>query len=134
MNKELTMHRNTFIVISILAMILLTGSLMAFQQSINVTTNYDGYAYIEISEIGKDGERIPSEGDFNITTSSNNTQTSSNGLDEETAYTATVYAHRYQGGVIITDSDSQNFTYATGPITLNVDLSGLVPDDPPIQD
>ncbi|MDP8204788.1 MAG: hypothetical protein P9L95_09680 [Candidatus Tenebribacter mawsonii] len=124
------MRRNTILIISILAMLLLAGSLMGLQ--IHIDTNYDGQAYLEISTNGILIERIPPHGIFFIEENSSNTQILS-GLNNSYGYTATVYAHRYVNGVIIRDIDSQNFTYETGSITLTVDLSGngSIPDDPP---
>jgi len=128
------MHRNTILIISILAMLLLAGSLMGFIQTINVNTNYQGEAYIEITDLnGIPYFRIPwNNGTFTIYPNSNNPNYTGY-LYEGYGYVATVYAHRYVNGVTITDTDSQNFTYGTGTITLTVDLSGngSIPDDPP---
>jgi len=131
------MRRNTILIISILAIMLLTGSLMAFTANISVDTNRDGYAYIEITN--PDGtiiyDRIPDAGIFFIDDNSNNTQQSCY-LYEQYAYVATVYAHRVVNGVTISDTDSQNFHYGIATFTLTVDLSGngSIPRDPPMQD
>jgi len=126
------MRRNTILILSILAMLFLAGSLMGFTQTINIDTNRDGYAYIEITSGGQVYDRIPTAGTFNIYANSNNTYITGY-LYAGYGYTATVYAHRVVNGVTISDTDSQNFTYGTGTITLTVDLSGngSIPDDPP---
>ncbi len=131
------MRKSTIIIISILAMLLLAGSLMGFVANISVDTNRDGYAYIVITN--HNGtityDIIPDSGTFVIDDNSNNTQQSCY-LWEQYGYVATVYAHRVVNGVTITDTDSQNFTYGTATFTLTVDLSGngSIPGPPPMQD
>ncbi|MCF7858434.1 MAG: hypothetical protein K9N07_03805 [Candidatus Cloacimonetes bacterium] len=129
------MRRSIIIIISILAMLILAGSLMGFVANISVDTNRDGNAYIEIVGGGQT-QRIPvGSGTFTIDDNSNNTHQSQY-LNPYYGYTATVYAYRVVNGVTITDTDSQNFTYGTATFTLTVDLSGNggIPDDPPMQD
>jgi len=128
------MRKSTILIIGILAMLLLTGSLMGFTATIHVDTNRDGAAYIEITN--PDGtilyERIPvGSGTFTIYANSSNTQYSGY-LYEQYAYVATVYAHRVVNGVTITDTDSHNFHYGIANFTLTVDLSGngSVPNNP----
>jgi len=129
------MRKSTIMIISILAMLLLAGSLMGFVANISVDTNRNGNAYIVITSGSQEYDRIPDAGTFNIYTTSNNTQQSCE-LYGGYGYTATVYASRVVNGVTITDTDSQNFTYGTATFTLTVDLSGNggIPDDPPMQD
>jgi len=118
-------------------MLLLTGSLMAFTFTMHINSNRDGYAYIEIKESVSQTvvDRIPfGDGFFTISYSGTNSQTSST-LDEEIVYVATVYAHRTVSGLIYKDSDSVEFCYTTNqPHVFNVDISGNIPDDPPVQD
>ena len=131
------MRRSTIMIISILAILMLSGSLMGFRATINVDTNANGEAYIEIEEVtsGTVVDRIPYEygEDFDIITTSNNTQHSRD-LDCGSGYTATVYAYRWVNHIMkITDTDSYDFHYGTSTFTLTVDLSGngSIPDDPP---
>ena len=131
------MRRSTILIISILAMLLLAGSLMGFVANISIDTNYDGVAYIEIVGCGGT-QRIPvGSGTFYIDDNSNNTQHSQY-LNPYCGYTATVYAYRVVNGVTITDTDSHNFHYGIATFTLTVDLSGNggggIPNDPPMQD
>ena len=130
------MRKSTLLLISILAMLLLAGSLMGFTFTMHTNTNYDGNAYIEIRYYpsGELERRIPPvSGYFTIITTSNNTQYA-NGLDEYQVYTATIYAHRTVGGVTYTDTESVQFGYTSSPHTFTIDLSGKVPDDPPAGD
>jgi len=124
------MHRNTFIFISILTMILLTGSLMAWSQTVHINTNYEASATLVVK---LDSEVFQTYSDITILPSSNNTQII-DGLSGYYSYTIIVTATRPYLGQTISDTDEENVVYTTGPITLNVDLSGLVPDDPPVQD
>jgi len=129
------MRKSTIMIISILAMLLLAGSLMGFIQPIHVNTNYQGEAYIEITDLnGLPYFTIPYPGGtFTIYPNSNNPNNTGN-LYEGYGYTATVYAHRVVNGVIIRDIDSQNFTYGTANFTLTVNLSGGISNRPPMQD
>jgi len=119
------MRRSTILIISILAMLLLAGSLMGFVANISIDTNRDGYAYIKITN--PDGtiiyDRIPDAGTFVIDDNSSNTQQSCY-LYEQYPYVATIYAHRVVNGVTITDEVSHNFHYGIATFTLTVDLSG----------
>ncbi|MDA3814438.1 MAG: hypothetical protein PF570_09330 [Candidatus Cloacimonetes bacterium] len=134
------MRKSTIMIISILAMLLLAGSLMGFCANISVDTNYDGFAYIEIVIAGTNppivADRIPSTGTFAIDSNSNNTQTSGYLNPDHLGYIATIYAHKVVNGVTITDTDSHNFHYGIATFTLTVDLSGngAVPNNPQMQD
>ena len=129
------MRRSTILIISILAMLLLAGSLMGFTANISIDTNYQGVANIKIVGGGQTYWIPWGGGTFTINPNSSNTQTSGY-LNPYYGYTATVYASRVVNGVTITDEDSQNFHYGTATFTLTVDLSGNggIPDDPPMQD
>ena len=128
------MRRSTIIIISILAMLLLAGSLMAFSQTFYVNTNRDGVAYIEIRTYPTLVlvARIPASGTFDIYSSYNVSQVK-HALDEYTVYKATCFA---EGNTTPTyyDTDSIIFGYTTGAVTFQIDISGRMPDDPPAQD
>ncbi len=125
------MRRSTILIISILTMLLLAGSLMGFSQTFYVNTNRDGVAYIEIRTYpaGELVYRIPASGTFNIYWSWN-VQQIQYGLDNETVYQATCFAHGNTSPTYY-DSDSIIIGYTTGPVTFQIDISGKVPDDPP---
>jgi hypothetical protein len=130
------MRKSTLLIISILAMLLLAGSLMGFTATIHINTNYEGQAYIEIWDAFEIIERIPcQQGTFLIIPNSINTQYSGYLNPDHIGYTAIIYAHRYVGNRLIQDTDSHNFTYGTANFTLYVDLSGngAIPNKPPIQ-
>jgi len=104
------MPRGTIMIISILAILMLTSSLMGFVANISVDTNYDGEAYIEIenSSTHEVVDRIPNGyGEtFEITTTSNNTQQSCD-LPSNCGYIATVHASKEVNPIItVTDTDS----------------------------
>ena len=116
-------------------MLLLASSLMGWTYTMHTDTNRNGFAYIEIREYpsGEIEQRIPCEGDFVITTTSNNTKYAT-GLNPVNAYTATIFAHRTVGGVVYSDTESVQFGYNYPPHTFHVDISGNKPNDPPVQD
>ncbi len=129
------MRRSTIMIISILAILMLSGSLMGFRATINVDTNADGKAYIEIVEVPSMTvvDRIPLEDKKLIYVNENNVFQSID-LPADRGYTATVYASKKVNPIItVTDTDSKNFHYGTSTFTLTVDLSGngSIPDDPP---
>ena len=130
------MRKSTLFIISILAMLLLAGSLMGWTYTMHTDTNRDCFAYIEIREYpsGDFVKRIPTGEDyFDIYTTSNNTQYAED-LNPVNAYTATIFAHRTVGGVVYSDTESVQFGYNYPPHTFHVDISGNKPNDPPVQD
>ena len=129
------MRKSTLFIISILAMLLLAGSLMGFNFTMHVDTNRDAEAYIEIRAYpsGEFLHRIPYEGEFFISTTSSNTQVTSS-LDPVNSYTATIFAHRTVGGITYTDTETVQFGYFYQAHTFHIDLSGYKQIDPPVQD
>jgi len=125
------MRRSTILIISILAMLLLAGSLMAFTATIHTDTNYDGTAVITIVD-GNDVVWWVSD-EFDIDAGSSNTQVSCY-LWEENAYIATIVATRVHNGVTITDTDTHEFHYGIANFTLTVNLKSGTPNNPPMQD
>lgn len=119
------MRKNTILIISILAMLLLAGSLMGFTITIHTITNRTGNASVEISNYYT-GYVYDTVGPYNIVPNSNNTQESSQ-LSSQYYYKATLTA--YNGYAYVTQV--RYFNVNTESITFNVDLSGTEPDDPP---
>ena len=117
------MRRNTILIISILAMLSLAGSLMAFTIDIYTYTNRTGTATVEITEYYS-GNEWDTVGPYTIVTNSNNYQESAD-LPSQYYYKATLTA--YNGYAYVT----QVRYFNTASITFNVDLSGTIPDDPP---
>ena len=128
------MRRSTILIISILAMLLLAGSLMGFVATIHTDTNFEGTAVITIVDGIGNTWWVSSE--FTILPGSSNTQTSGYLNPDHIGYVATIVASRVVNGVTITDTDSHEFHYGIANFTLTVDLSGNggIPDDPPMQD
>ncbi|MDP8202916.1 MAG: hypothetical protein P9L95_00110 [Candidatus Tenebribacter mawsonii] len=127
------MRRSTIIIISILAMLLLAGSLMGFTATIYVNTRGPGLAVIEIDDGTQVIHTIPPMGYKTLDPNSNNVEYVYN-LDENTVYTATIVAFRNLPWTLLTNTDSQTITSENPTITLNVDLywDGVsIPDDPP---
>lgn len=125
------MRKSTIMIISILAMLLLAGSLMGFTATIHTDTNFEGTAVITIV----DGNNVTwwVSSVFTINPGSSNTQTSGYLNPDHIGYVATIVASREVNGVTITDTDSHNFHYGIANFTLTVDLSGngSVPGPPP---
>ena len=119
------MRKSTTIIISILAMLLLAGSLMGFTIDIYTNTNRSGTATVVITEYIS-GDRWDTVGPYNIVTNSNNHQESRE-LPTEYYYKATLTA--YNGYAYVTQV--RYFNVNTASITFTVDLSGTEPDDPP---
>ena len=125
------MRKSTILIISILAMLLLVGNLVAFDITIHTFTNHNGTAYIEIKERYSQivFRRIPiGNGTFQIVTGSNNTQVQEN-LPTNT-YIATIFAESTSG--LNHDIQSIMFNSTTETITFYPDINDLeIPDDPP---
>ncbi len=121
------MRRNTILIISILAMLLLAGSLMAFDQIVHTITTGNGSAEIDVDIYA--GSPWFTYGPFYIEINSNNTITIPN-LPEYGVYVLTIYGISTNG--LVHDSDTRIVTHNTGPITFHLDLkTPTIPDDPP---
>ena len=120
------MRRNTIMIMSILVMLLLAGGLMAFTINMHTNTNRSGNAIIRIYE-GSSNSVYTSTNQFNITVGSQNTQTK---VLPPNQYRAVITA--WNGYAYVTQTIY--FNEYTGSITFNVDLSGKIPDDPPVGD
>ncbi len=127
------MRNNTILIISILAMILLAGSLLDFTFTMNVDSNRNGEAYIEIRNSEEElVETIPASGKFDIFASSN-VQKVTGDLYAIDVYTATIFANT-KNSPIYTDTKTVEFGYYSSPHTFIIDISGKEPDDPPAGD
>lgn len=120
------MRKSTILIISILSMLFLAGSLMGFTITMNTVTNRNGNAIIRIYE-GSSNTVYSAINQFSIVTNSQNTKTKTLPNNQ---YRAEIeawngYAHVKQ---------TRYFNEYTGSITFDVDLSGTIPDDPPIPD
>ncbi|RLC56483.1 MAG: hypothetical protein DRH89_05575 [Candidatus Cloacimonadota bacterium] len=121
------MRRNTILIISILAMLLLAGSLMAFDQVVNTITTANGNAEIDVDIYG--GSPWYTYGPFGIVINDNNTVTLT-GFPTWGVYVLTIYGVSTNG--LVHDSDTRIVTHNTGPITFHLDLkTPTIPDDPP---
>lgn len=126
------MRRSTILIISILAMLLLAGSLMGFTATIHTDTNYDGTAVITIVDGNNVEWWVSSE--FEIDAGSSNTQVSGYLDPDHIGYIATVVATRVHNGVTITDTDTHEFHYGIANFTLTVNLKSGTSNNPPMQD
>lgn len=109
---------------------MITANLFAFQ-TFYVNSNRNGSAYIEIRTYPMNTlvHRIPTSGEFSIY-QSYNVQHMVFGLESEFYYEATCYAHSNSTPTYF-DSDNIIFEYGTGSETFQIDISGIIPDDPP---
>ncbi|KQC04049.1 MAG: hypothetical protein APR54_02140 [Candidatus Cloacimonas sp. SDB] len=123
------MHRKTFIVISILAMILLTGSLIAWTQEVECVANYSGEGYVQV--IWED--QVYSTTSLFIL-STNPVTVDVNCPNNYYSYVVKLVGNTSYAGQIIQDSDQQEVVYTTGPITLTVDLDPREDPNPPAGD
>ena len=120
------MRRNT-ILISILAMMLLAGSLMAFDQTIHIITTANGSAEIEVDHYG--GSHWYTYGPFNVIVNDNNTVVLED-FPTWGSYILTINGESTDG--LVHDDDTRIITQFTGPITFHLDLEmPKIPDDPP---
>ena len=121
------MRRSTIMIISILAMLLLAGSLMAFDQIVHTITTANGTAEIDVDIYG--GSPWYTYGPFGIVINDNNTVTLT-GFSNWEVYVLTIYGVSTNG--LVHDSDTRYITQFTGPITFYLDLDMPdIPDDPP---
>ena len=124
------MRKSTILIISILAMLLLAGSLIAFDQTIHIITTANGTAEIDVDYYA--GNHWYTYGPFTIKVNDNNTVVLED-FQTWDVYVLTTYGESSDG--LIHDSDTRTITQFTGPITFYLDLEMPdIPDDPPMQD